>query len=150
MKNNMTIERTLDAPRSQVWAVLADYGNIVDWNSGIKASRVTGDAPDGVGARRHCDLSPAGSVEETILGWEPESELVISIDSSKNLPIKQGVVTFALDDGGETTPLKISYDYEAKGGPISGIVGKIMAGALRKGFNGFVDDLEVASKAVSA
>ena len=40
MKNNMTIERTLDAPRSQVWAVLADYGNIVDWNSGIKASRV--------------------------------------------------------------------------------------------------------------
>ena len=59
---NVTVERTLTAPRSSVWAVLADYPNIVDWNDGVKNSYAIGDATEGVGAQRQCDLVPNGTM----------------------------------------------------------------------------------------
>ncbi len=146
---NVTISRTIEASPSDVWAVLADYPNIASWNSGVKTSFATSDAKQGVGATRHCDLSPAGELEETIAEWEPEKKLVVNIDSATKIPIKRGVATFTLDadSGSETTPFVLSYDYLAKGGPLSAIIGSLMARQLRKGFTGFVDDLETAAQA---
>jgi uncharacterized protein YndB with AHSA1/START domain len=146
---NVSIDRKLAAPKSAVWAVLADYPNISEWNSGVKASVSTGGGTEGVGAKRHCDLSPAGSLEETVVAWEPEQKLVISIDSTKKLPIKNGEATFVMDNDGDATAFSLSYDYHAKGGPAAGLLEKLMHGQLKKGFNGFIDDLETAAKAKS-
>ena len=38
---NVRVERTVAAPRSSVWAVLADYPNIVDWNDGVAGFNLT-------------------------------------------------------------------------------------------------------------
>lgn len=46
---NVKLERTLAVARSSVWAVLADYPNIADWNDGLKKSYAIGDATEGVG-----------------------------------------------------------------------------------------------------
>lgn len=144
---NVTVTKTIAAPRSDVWAVLADFPNIADWNGGVKTSFATSEGVDGVGATRHCDLSPAGGLDETIVEWEPEGRLVVSIDRASKIPIKRGQVTFTLDsDGGDQTPFSLSYDYLAKGGPLASIVGAMMSGQLRKGFTGFVDDLETAAQ----
>ncbi|MFT5433505.1 MAG: carbon monoxide dehydrogenase subunit G [Myxococcota bacterium] len=144
--SNVTLNRTLDATQSQVWAVLADFPNIADWNSGIKKSYSTNDSIDGVGAMRHCDLAPLGSLKETVVGWTPEEQMVISIDSAAKLPIKGGQMTFTLARAGESTDFTMSYDYTANGRPFKGLVAKILQGQLRKGFNGFIDDLEPAAK----
>ena len=124
-----------------MWAVLADFPNISDWNSGIKASHDTGDGVIGLGAQRHCDLSPVGGLEETITGWEPNEKLVVNIDSATKLPISNGEATFTLGDG-ETT---IDYVYAPKG-----LIGKLTAPMLdrqlRKGFAGFLTDLEKAAQ----
>ena len=98
--SNVTLNRTLDATQSQVWAVLADFPNIADWNSGIKKSYSTNDSIDGVGAMRHCDLAPLGSLKETVVGWTPEEQMVISIGSAAKLPIKSGQMTFTLARAG--------------------------------------------------
>ena len=50
LMKNMTIERTVNAPRSAVWGVLADYPNIASWNSGVKTSVATSAETTGVGA----------------------------------------------------------------------------------------------------
>ena len=47
---NVKVERTVAAPRSSVWAVLADYPNIADWNDGLSNSYAVGDALPGGGS----------------------------------------------------------------------------------------------------
>ncbi|MGI9644021.1 MAG: SRPBCC family protein [Ilumatobacteraceae bacterium] len=138
------VSRDIPAPRSAVWAVLADYPNIADWNTGIKTSYSTGDATEGVGAKRHCDLAPMGELEETIAEWQPEERLVINIDTAKKLPIKHGVATFTLEADGDTTTTGISYAYEPGYGPIGRLISGSLDKQLAKGFDGFLVDLRVA------
>ncbi|MCP4959480.1 MAG: SRPBCC family protein, partial [Actinomycetia bacterium] len=44
---NVREERTLTAPRSSVWAVLADYPNISVWNEAMTNSYALGDTIEG-------------------------------------------------------------------------------------------------------
>lgn len=143
---NVTLKRDLSVPRSKVWAVLADYPNIADWNDGITKSYATSEATEGVGAKRHCDLAPMGALEETIAEWTPEEKLVISIDKATKVPIKKGMMTFTLVDNGEATGFTMSYDFEPKGGPLAFILGPMIERPLRKGFTGFIDQLEPAAQ----
>ena len=127
-------------------AVLADYPNIASWNTGIKQSFATSQATEGVGAMRHCDLAPMGALEETVKEWEPESKMVISIDSATRIPIKRGQMTFSLAEAGDNTDFQMSYDYEPKLAFLSFVVGPMLDKQLRKGFGGFLDDLEPAAQ----
>jgi len=147
---NVKIERTVAAPQSSVWAVLADYPNIVDWNDGIKNSYAIGDAIEGVGAQRQCELVPAGAMRETVTEWVPEEKMVIAIDKIEKMPVKQASMTFTLSDGGESTPLTMNYEYEPKGGPLAFLVAALLGRQMSKGFNGFVDSLERAAQARTA
>ena len=149
---NAKVERTLAAPRSSVWAVLADYPNIVDWNDGVKNSYAIGDATEGVGAQRQIELVPTGArrMRETVAEWVPEERMVIVIDKGEKLPHKQATMTFTLSDGGATTPFTMSFDYEPKGGPLGFIFGPLLDRLFNKGFNGFIDNLEPAAQARAA
>jgi uncharacterized protein YndB with AHSA1/START domain len=149
---NVKVARTLAAPRSSVWAVLADYPNIVDWNDGVKNSYAIGDATEGVGAQRQTELVPTGAMRmrETVAEWVPEETMVLDIDKIEKQPVKQATMTFTLSDGGETTPFTMSYDYEPKGGPLAVIFGPILDRQMNKGFNGFIDYLEQAAQAFTA
>ncbi len=147
---NLKIERTVQAPRSSVWAVLADYQNIADWNDGVIDSQPVGDATGGVGAQRHIELDGSVTMRETVTEWSPEEKMVIAIDQMVKVPVKTATMTFTLSDGGDTTPMTMSYDYEPKGGPFGFIVAAMLGRPMRKGFNGFVDSLERAAQARSA
>jgi uncharacterized protein YndB with AHSA1/START domain len=145
---NLKVERTLAAPRSSVWAVLADYPNIVDWNEGVKSSYAIGDATEGVGAQRQVDLELRGAaMRETVTEWVPEERMVIEVDKIEKQPVKQATMTFTLSDGGETTPFTMSYDYELMGGRLAVIYAPLLARLFNKGFNGFIDNLEPAAQA---
>lgn len=150
MNNNVIINRDIDATPDQVWSVLADFANIAAWNGGVKTSYSTGGDPTGVGAQRHCDLAPMGELEETIVEFHPGEKMVISIDKAKKIPVKQGLMTFTMAPSATGTQFELNYRYAAKGGPLSGLVGRMLDGQLTKGFGGFIDDLEKAAKAVPA
>lgn len=149
---SIKVERTLAAPQSSVWAVLADYPNIDDWNDNIKNSYAIGDATEGVGAQRQTELVPDGAMRmrETVTEWVPEERMVIAIDEIEKMPVKQATMTFTLSDAGETTPFTMSYDYQPKGGPLAFILGPLLDRQMSKGFNGFIDSLEPASQARTA
>jgi carbon monoxide dehydrogenase subunit G len=144
---NVSVTGTIQSPRTAVWAVLADYPNIDSWSGGVKKSYATGDATQGVGAMRHCDLAPAGAVEETIRDWEPESKMAISIDKASKSPLKHGLATFDMVDAGETTELTLSFDYEPRFGPLAAVIGPVLDKQFRKAFSGVIDDLEAAAQA---
>jgi uncharacterized protein YndB with AHSA1/START domain len=138
---SIQVSRQTDVPRAAVWAVLADFPNISDWNSGVKASHDTGDGVAGLGAKRHCDLAPMGALEETITWWEPNEKLVVSIDSATKLPITKALASFRLGDGLTT----IDYEYQPKG-LIGRLTAPLLDRQLRKGFEGFLTDLEQAAQ----
>lgn len=145
------VSAMIEAERESVWAVLADFGNISDWNDGVKTSYLTGAAATGVGAKRHCDLKPAGGLEETITEWLPNERMVVSVDSAKMLPIESGEVTFSLLHGGTgRTKVEIRYAYHPKFGAIGKLIGKPLDRQLESGFEGFLADLSSAAVAHEA
>lgn len=145
---NAKAQRTLAAQRSSVWAVLADYPNIVDWNDGIKTSYAIGDATEGVGAQRQCDIAPNGKMRmrETVSEWVPEEKMVIVVDNIEKQPIKKATMTLTLADDGNTTPCTMSYDYEPKGGPLAVVFGPLLDRQMEKAFRSFMENLESAAQ----
>ena len=81
-----------------------------------------------------------------MLEWTPEHRLVISIDSTKKLPIASGTVTFSFDEGDSMTPSTVNYRYETKWGPLGRLMGPLLDRQLTKGFGGFLEDLERAAQ----
>ena len=61
-----TITSQIQAPVEKVWEVLDNFGEIAQWNSGVKSSARTSTGPVSEGSTRHCDLSPLGGVNERI------------------------------------------------------------------------------------
>ena len=149
---NVKLERTLAVARSSVWAVLADYPNIADWNHGLKKSYAIGDATEGVGAQRQTELVPDGAMRmrETVDEWVPEERMVMAIDKIEKMPANRSTMTFTLTDGGETTLFTMSYEYEPKGGPLAFILGPMLDRQMNKGLDGFVDNLEAGAQAQAA
>jgi uncharacterized protein YndB with AHSA1/START domain len=132
--------KTFDAPQQSVWDVLYDFPNISQWNSGVASSFATGQE-FGVGAQRHCDLSPTGQLDETLVELDEPDRVVVSIDAAKRIPVKRGRVEFLLEPVGPGTKVTVNYSYVPNGGPLAGIVGRVMDPQLQKGFGGFLDDL---------
>ena len=144
---SIKVSRRIPSAPAKVWAVLADFPNIATWNTGVTKSFATSDSTGGVGAQRHCDLTPFGELEETVREWDETRRMVISIDSAKKLPIAQGEVTIVLSPADDATEVSVNYAYKPK----FGLLGQIMArlaldGQLTKGFKGFLKDLDAAAQ----
>jgi len=121
--------------------VLVDFPNISRWNGGVSASHATSAASDGVGATRYCDLAPVGALEETVLEWEPERKMVVSIDEARKLPIRTAVATFTIEPAGDGATVAIDDAYE----PRLRLLAPLLDRQLTKGFSGFLADLGKAA-----
>jgi carbon monoxide dehydrogenase subunit G len=140
-------KRQIGASPDKVWAVLADFPNIAEWNSGVNRSYATSDATAGVGAKRHCDLAPMGALEETVTGWDEEKRMEIKIDSAARLPITHGHATLTLSGADTATDVSVEYSYQPKFGFLGHLMGRFMLdGQFTKGFTSFLKDLEQASR----
>lgn len=143
----VTITRTLAAAPDAVWRVLADYSGIDRWNRNVKASRATNGLETGLGAQRHCEMSPAGSLTESIAEWEPGSLLVVRIDSTKMIPIKTALVDYRLAPGEDnrSTAMQVRYRFEPKWGPVGRLLAPMVARRLAHSFEDVLTDLELAA-----
>jgi uncharacterized protein YndB with AHSA1/START domain len=143
---SLQVSSEIQAPVATVWGVLANFSNIADWNSGVTKSYATNEQTEGVGASRHCDLSPTGTLEETIQEWQPNEKLAVSIDSSTKSPLKSGLGTFELSPGGsESTKVALNLDYELKWGLFGKLIGPVVHRQLSKGFEGSLRELDTAA-----
>ena len=144
---SIKVSKRIPSPPAKVWAVLADFPNIATWNTGVAKSFATSDSTGGVGAQRHCDLAPFGELEETVKEWDDTRRMVISIDSTKKLPIAHGEVTFVLSPADDATEVSVNYVYKPKFGLLGQIMGSLaLDRQLMKGFKGFLNDLDAASQ----
>ena len=94
------------------------------FNPGVSKSYSTSAANEGVGATRHCDLLPAGSVEERIIEWHEGRDYVIEIYKGKGAPpFKTAVAHLKVkSDGNNGTKVSMQMKYRLKFGPIGGLM----------------------------
>lgn len=105
------------APPEKVWAALADFGGVYRFNPSVPTSRSTSEQAGGVGATRHCDLKPMGSVEERIVEWDEGSGYKVDIyDSNKIPPFKKSIADLLVEPEGDGTRFTGTLDYELRYG----------------------------------
>ncbi|MCZ7419808.1 SRPBCC family protein [Verrucosispora sp. WMMA2121] len=118
------VEKVIEAPVRQVWAVLADGWTYSDWVVGTAHMRDVDQAWPRVGTRLHHRAGPwPFSLEDcsTVLACEPERELVLRVQL---WPAGEAMVTFTLEPlGAERTRVLLAEDFAA--GPLRWIRTKI-------------------------
>ena len=149
--SSLTRDIQIDAPREKVWATLAVIGSVQDYSPGVVKSFYTSDIEEGVGASRHCDLLPRGTVEERIVNWRDGEQYSIEIYDGTEIKYA-GVAHFTLKRGGEVTTVTQTMDYRPTEDPTSAlgsrsmeaVVGKVIEGNL-VGLRHFVETREVVT-----
>ena len=150
MSANVNAKIVANAPREAVWKVLADFSNIADYTDSVKTSVSTSEATTGSEATRHCDLAPFGSTEERVTEFVPNERLGVLLYDVKGLPVKESNTVFSLKSLGEyKTELTMSASVRAKGGILSGMIGKRLEKRLPKGAKRLVSDLAAAAEKIA-
>lgn len=117
----------VDAPVEKVWNILADFGGVYKYNPGVSSSHATSSSNSGVGASRHCDLKPSGSIEERIIEWnEGESYTLEIYDGAGAPPFKKAFGKLAVKPDGPGTLVTMTIDYSLKFGPVGAIMNMVM------------------------
>ncbi|RIV30216.1 SRPBCC family protein [Micromonospora radicis] len=118
------VERVVEAPVEQVWAVLADGWTYSDWVVGTAHMRNVDDGWPRVGARLHHRAGPwPFSLEDSslVLACEPERKLVLRV---KLWPAGEAVVVFTLEPiDADTTRVLLGEDFTA--GPLRWLRNKL-------------------------
>lgn len=136
--STFTERTTIDAPRQDVWAALADIGTIAAWNPGLIGSRRTNDI-DGVGGARHCDLSAKHSLTEHVVELEPGTSITFRITDS-TLPFKTADIAFTLTGNAQRahTEVTVSPTYTLKYGSLGRILDTV---AVRRNYRAGMREL---------
>jgi hypothetical protein len=102
------------ARKEDVWQVLADFGAIEKWSPIVLRSYSTTEVHEGVGAARHCDLFPRGTVEEQVVEWEPGRHIGINVDPAG--PIASQRADFDVAESGAQVDVTMAITFELRPG----------------------------------
>ncbi len=132
----------INAPPEKVWAALTALDVLHNYDPGIAKSEVLPGPRDGVGASRHCDLTPGGWFRERVTEWKPHRALTIELFEC-TLPVRRLKHRYTLTPDAGGTVVEQHMEYELKFGPIGKLMDAIM---VRKkwnaGIKGFFEGLK--------
>lgn len=112
---------TIDAPKSDVWAMLADFDNVAAWAPGVTESHGIAKKDLGVGHGRHCEIEGFGGIDEIITQWQQQESFAYSF--SPVGPLKDGESHWTLTDlGNGKTRLQLALTFNLR----FGLLGQLM------------------------
>ena len=144
-ERHLIVRRQMAAPCPSVWTVFADFPNLADHWSGLKASRPIGDQTHGVGARREVDLKPVGTLVETVTAWEEARTIATTNQPSALVPFKQAESRLTLEPNGDGTAITFDYRYVPRGGPMGRLIGPVIDRRLRTDFESMLAAIDGAA-----
>jgi hypothetical protein len=149
VERHLSVRRQTGASGPSVWAVLADFPNLADHWSGLKASRPIGDQTHGVGACRRVDLKPVGALVETVTAWEEGRTIATRNRPSALVPFKQAESKLTLEPDGDEIAITFDYRYVPRGGPLGRLIGLVIDRKLRTDFENMLAAIERAALAAA-
>ncbi len=117
----------IDAPKEDVWAAIADLGDIQQFHPGVKKSYYTTEQREGVGASRRCELKPFGAVDERAIEWKDGESITLEIyDGEKTPPFKTAIAVMSVEGNGDGSVARLVIEYELKYGPLGALMDRVM------------------------
>ncbi|MEQ9546166.1 MAG: SRPBCC family protein [Marinobacter sp.] len=123
------IDETFDVPRNRVFALFADHGRFGKLlGAPVKRIQDSDQAdPNGIGSVRKIGIGPL-SLEETVIGFEPDSLIEYTITSMS--PIRNHMGRIRFEDSGERgTRVNYTITFE----DIVPFTGRVVSAALEQG-----------------
>ena len=133
-ERHVTVQRRMAASTGSVWALFADFPNLASHWSGLRATRAIGNQTSGVGARRHVELRPIGSMDETVTTWEEGRRIDTENHPSWSVPFSRAETTLTLEPDNDGTLATFDYRYVPRGGPIGRFTGPLVDTMLKRTF----------------
>ena len=135
---SITVTKEVAAPAANVWALLADFGN-VSWIPMARSVVVDG---SGLGMRRHIHGGGSAAIVERLVAIEPgESTLRYSIDENNPLPVHRYEATVRVSPAGDgRTAIQWDVSFEPSGDEAEA------AGAIEAIYGVMATWLETAAK----
>jgi hypothetical protein len=96
-ERHITVQRRMSSSTGSVWALFADFPNLASHRGGLRATRAIGDQTSGVGARRHVELKPIGSMDETVTVWEDGRRIETRNRPSASVPFRHAETSLTLE-----------------------------------------------------
>lgn len=104
---------TINAPKDQVWAVLADFDNVYTWAPGVSKSHGLGNKQQEVGAARYCKLSDFGEIDEVVTEWNQGDGFTYTVSALG--PLDNAVSRWTLTQvDANTTQLEVEFAYDIR------------------------------------
>jgi uncharacterized protein YndB with AHSA1/START domain len=144
---HITVHRRMSAPAGSVWALYADFPNLANHWSGLKATRAIGDQTTGVGARRRVELRPIGRMDETVTTWEAGRRIDTQNQPTGLVPFKQAESTLTLEPDDDGTLVTFAYRYVPRGGSFGRLTGPLIDKMLTATFTDMLAATEEAALA---
>jgi hypothetical protein len=146
-ERHITVQRRMAAATGSVWALFADFPNLASHWSGLRSTRAIGDQTGGVGARRHVELKPFGSMDETVTVWEEGRRIDTLNQPGMSVPFKHAESTLTLQPGDEGTLATFDYRYVPRGGPMGRFTGPLIDRMLTATFTDMLAAADAAALA---
>ena len=146
-ERHLTVQRRMAASTGSVWTLFADFPNLATHWSGLRSTRAIGDQTSGVGARRHVELKPIGSMDETVTAWEDGRRIDTQNHPSVSVPFNRAETTLTLDPEDRGTLARFDYRYVPSGGPIGRLTGPLIDKMLTNSFTQMLAAIEEAALA---
>jgi uncharacterized protein YndB with AHSA1/START domain len=146
-ERHITVQRRMAASPGSVWALFADFPNLANHWSGLRATTAIGNRTSGVGARRRVELKPIGTMDETVTAWEEGRRIDTENHPSVSVPFNRAETTLTLEPEGEGTLARFNYRYVPKGGPIGRFTGPLIDKMLTATFTEMLAATEEAALA---
>jgi uncharacterized protein YndB with AHSA1/START domain len=142
--HTVSVTRPIDAPLSDVWAALDDFGGVARYNPNVESSAIVEGPDTGEGATRECRFYDGGRIEERIVDYDPRSGYTVDFVDVGEFPLKSNRVDItveALDD--DRTAVTMQSTVRPKYGPGGWVTAKaVMKSRFRETFADVLAGLE--------
>jgi len=135
-------EHALNAPQSQVWDVMNDFGSHYRYSPFVEHSEVINDIRFGLGAERMLRLYDGSTMRQRITDYDPGRSMVIDVVESELL-IRHFIIQVSVEPKTEDT-CSLNYDifYSAPFGVVGYPIGLLYKPILTSRFNHVLKGLE--------
>jgi hypothetical protein len=110
-ERHIKVQRRMAASTDSVWALFAHLPTLASHWSDLRTRRAIGDQTSGVGARRHVELKPIVSMDETVTIWEEGRRIDTQNLPSASVPFQHAESTLTLESDAAGTLATFDYRY---------------------------------------
>jgi uncharacterized protein YndB with AHSA1/START domain len=151
-EHQLTREVAIDAPRGQVWAVVADSELLPEWAPPVKELEDVSDGPEGVGTTRLCRVEfggREGTMTERCVEFEPPQRAGYVVDDDSlgfGRMFADYGFTISIEEAPDGSSIARTETYYTPRNPLFSLLNALI---MRRRFRSTVDELLSGLKSAS-